>query len=196
MRKLGTFENLFPGLRGAVLAATLLQPQKWWFVSELAAHLGTRPSSLQRDLSALVGTGVLQQKRDGRRVYVRANVGSPFFPELAGLLQKTAGIIPRLKQAFEGDDAIRFAFVYGSVAKGRESAASDVDLCIVGARGLADLAPALKAMEKDFGREVNVTVFTPREWQQRLKRKDHFVRQIWQGRKTFVKGENDGLAAA
>jgi hypothetical protein len=42
-------DNLFSGIRQGVLAATLTRPEKWWYLSELADFLHTRPSSLQRD---------------------------------------------------------------------------------------------------------------------------------------------------
>src|SRR5262245_1065835 len=49
MRKPLALAALFPTVRGDVLAATLTQPEKWWFLSELAQSLGTSPSSLQRN---------------------------------------------------------------------------------------------------------------------------------------------------
>ena len=60
-------DSLFSGTRQAVLAATLTRPDKWWYLSELAEFLHTRPSSLQRELSALAQSGILEQRRDGRR---------------------------------------------------------------------------------------------------------------------------------
>ena len=54
---------LFPTIRGEILAATLSQPDKWWYLSELAKFLRTTPSTLQRDLKALVDGGILRQRR-------------------------------------------------------------------------------------------------------------------------------------
>jgi len=55
MRKnVPALDSLFPSVRQGVLAATLTQPEKWWYLSELADFLETRPSSLQRELSSLV----------------------------------------------------------------------------------------------------------------------------------------------
>ena len=65
MRKTATLQALFPTVRQGVLAATLMQPEKWWYLSELAADLGTRPSSLQRELAALVEIGILERRREG-----------------------------------------------------------------------------------------------------------------------------------
>jgi predicted transcriptional regulator len=52
-------------MRQGVLAATLAQPSKWWYLSELADRLGTTPSSLQRELSSLVASGILSHRREG-----------------------------------------------------------------------------------------------------------------------------------
>src|SRR5437870_3126394 len=41
MRKPAALAALFPTVRGDVLAATLTQPEKWWYLSELAQFLGT-----------------------------------------------------------------------------------------------------------------------------------------------------------
>ncbi len=97
MRKVSTLDALFPTVRAGVLTATLLQPDHWWFMTELARHLEVTPSSLQRELESLVASGFLLRHQDGRRVYFKANTESPLFPELRGLVDKTAGIIPELK---------------------------------------------------------------------------------------------------
>jgi hypothetical protein len=36
---------------------------------------------------------------DGRRSYAKANEDSPIFPELRGLVEKTSGIVPMLRDA-------------------------------------------------------------------------------------------------
>jgi hypothetical protein len=68
MRKtLPALDSLFPSVRQGVLATTLTLPEKWWYLSEFAKFLHTRPSSLQRELSSLEQSGILQQPKDGRR---------------------------------------------------------------------------------------------------------------------------------
>ena len=41
MRNSSVLTALFPHVRQGVLAATLTQPSKWWYLSELADRLGT-----------------------------------------------------------------------------------------------------------------------------------------------------------
>src|SRR5687767_13301655 len=101
MRKSSTMGALFPGVRGRILAATLSQPDKWWYLSELARFLALGPSSLQRELKALTAGGILAEKRDGRRVYFKAESRSPLFENLRGLIEKTAGLVPTLRSALD-----------------------------------------------------------------------------------------------
>jgi DNA-binding transcriptional ArsR family regulator len=97
LRKSLVLDALFPAIRQQILAATLLEPEKWWYLTELASHLGTSPSSLQRELGALTRSGLLEHRQDGRRTYYKANTASPVFSELHELFGKTAGIIPTLQ---------------------------------------------------------------------------------------------------
>jgi len=69
MLKSSVLDALFPAIRQQILAATLLEPEKWWYLTELASHLGTSPSSLQRELGALTRSGLLEHRQDGRRTY-------------------------------------------------------------------------------------------------------------------------------
>jgi len=80
MRKAAALAALFPTVRGDVLAATLTQPDKWWYLSELAQFLRTTPSSLQRELKTLVDGGTLQTRREGARAYFKADTRSPALP--------------------------------------------------------------------------------------------------------------------
>src|ERR1700719_1596792 len=101
MRKTAELDALFPTIRAVVLSATLLQPEHWWFLTELARYLEVTPSSLQRELDSLVHAGVLLRRKDGRRSYFKANAESPVYPELRSLMNKTTGIVPSLRDALK-----------------------------------------------------------------------------------------------
>jgi predicted nucleotidyltransferase len=194
MRNSSVLSALFPQIRQRVLAATLTQPDKWWYLSELADRLGTSPSSLQRELSSLVTSGILARRREGTRAYFKAETKSPVFRDLQQLFEKTAGLFDTMeKMLVPFGRKILCAFVYGSVARGGEHATSDVDLLIVGRIGLSDLSPALRKAEERLGREVNVTTYSPEEFQDRIKSRDHFLTAVLRGRKQFVRGGQSDL---
>ncbi len=196
MRRPPIITALFPGIRGRILAAMLARPEKWWYLSELSAFLKTQPSSLQREMSSLTEAGILEQWRDGRRIYLRPDTRSPVFLELKGLFDKTEGIIPVLKQEMEPfGERIQLAFVYGSMARSAEKSESDVDLLVIGTVGLADLIPVLRAAEQTLGRPVNATVFTGGEFGRKAQNHDHFLSGVLGNAKQFVKGSEHELEA-
>src|SRR3984885_16257044 len=194
MRNSSVLNALFPQVRQGVLAATLGQPDKWWYLSELAGRLGTRPSSLQRELSSLVASGILVHRREGTRAYFKAETQSPVFRDLQQLFEKTAGLAPILEQVLKPfGNKIQSAFIYGSVARSQEHSMSDVDVMVIGRAGLADLSPALRKAEARLGREVNVTAYSPEEFREKIKSGDHFLAAVLRGRKQFVKGGQSDL---
>lgn len=136
----------------------------------------------------------MQQRKDGRRTYFKAETRSPIFRELRGIFEKTVGLIPTLRAAvrpFAGK--IVCAVVYGSIARREEHATSDVDLMIVGNVGLGDLARALRKAEKRLGREVNVTNYSVDEFRKKVADGDHFLTSVLKGSLQFVKGEQRDL---
>ena len=194
MRKKRPVDALFPKTRQGILAATYGQPERWWYLSELAGQLNTIPSSLQRELRSLVASGILRQRRDGRRLYFQAETESPIFPELSGLVAKTLGVTEALRSALaKFKDGVACAFLYGSVARRQEHALSDVDLVVIGQIGLADLSAPLRALERKFGREFNVTSYTPGEFSRKVEARNHFVMSLLRGEKVFLKGGADEL---
>lgn len=195
MRISRAIDALLPRTRQAILAATLMHPDRWWYLSDLAKHLGVRPSSLQRELAALVNVGILQQRRDGNRVYFRPHPACPFLPELQGLMTKTVGLVDVLREVLEPFAAhIDWAFVYGSIARTEELASSDVDLLIIGRVGLAAIAPALRQAETRLNRPVNPILYTQEEFATKYTAGHAFLRAVLDGEKLCILGEPHALA--
>lgn len=194
MRKSPIIEALFPEIRGKILGATLMRPDKDWYLSELSSFLHTQPSSLQREIDALSKAGILKQWRDGRRVYLKPDALSPIFSDLKSLFAKTTGLVPVLQQAMEDlGDRIKVAFLYGSVARSEEVSESDIDLMIIGAAGLSEMIPAIKRSEAILGRPINPTVYSTEEFKRKARLHDHFLSTVLGGARQFIKGDEREL---
>jgi DNA-binding transcriptional ArsR family regulator len=192
MRNIRPLDALLPKTRQGILSALLVQPEKTWYVSELARRMGVPSSSLQRELQDLTASGILKTHRQGRMVYFQANADSPIFPDLRGLLIKTAGVVDVLADALKPlATKVRVAFVYGSMATGSEQSSSDIDLMLVGTLTPAELALPLRRARELLGRDVNPSVYTPAEFRKKRADKDHFLTRVLDKPKLFVLGNSN-----
>ena len=146
----------------------------------------------------LVDARLILRTDRGRTTFYQANRACPVFNELRGLVIKTAGVADVLRAALlPVRERIDVAFIYGSVAKARMRVSSDIDLFVVGAVGFGEVVDRLSTAQTELAREVNPTVFDPREFERRMKQGDHFVSSVVDGPKVFVIGgqhELDRLA--
>jgi DNA-binding transcriptional ArsR family regulator len=194
MSKLHALDALLPKTRQGILATTLVQPEKAWYVSELARRLGVPSSSLQRELHDLSEVGILKTHKQGRMVYYQANTDSPVFPDLRGLLFKTAGLVDVLADALKPLTArLQTAFVYGSMAAGNEQSDSDIDLMLVGQVSPKELALPLRRARDLLGREINPTVYTSAEFDKKQSANDPFLKQVLDKPRLFVLGNDNEL---
>ncbi|MCX6605177.1 MAG: ArsR family transcriptional regulator [Acidobacteria bacterium] len=178
-----------------LLSAVLLQPNRAWYLSELARHLNVPPSSVQRELTQFVRAGIFAKRQDGNRVYFQADPTCPIFPELSSILTKTVGLADVVRQALAPlATELDLAFIYGSIATSKEHSSSDVDLMLIGAATLADLAIPLRSLESSLARSVNPTVYSTEEFRRRVAAKNHFLLSVLETKLLFILGTDNDLA--
>jgi predicted nucleotidyltransferase len=91
---------------------------------------------------------------------------------------------------------IRAAFVYGSIAKGDDTAASDIDLMVISDRlTYADLFAALERASTQLGRKVAPTIYSSKELAKRVKQDNAFVARVLAQPKLWLIGDERDLAA-
>jgi predicted nucleotidyltransferase len=182
-------EVLFGRTRRAVLALLYGHADEEFYLRQIIRAAGVGQGSMQRELKMLVGSGLVLRRALGRQVYFKANPDSPVYAELRSLLLKTAGVADVLREALAPLAArIEVAFVYGSVARGDERRASDVDVMVIGDASFADVSQALGPAQQRLGREVNPTVYSPAEYRKKLAAGHHFVRSVTEREKLFLFG--------
>ena len=92
-------------------------------------------------------------------------------------------------------DRIDLAFVYGSVAGGRELATSDIDVLIVSGHDPRVLATVLAEAGEQLGREVNVTAYSTDEFRARVATGRPFLTSVLDGSKIWLLGSDAELRA-
>jgi predicted nucleotidyltransferase len=182
-------------LRARVIGWFFTHTDERFFVRQLTALLGEDSTNLSRELARLADLGVLACRSEGRQKYYRANPRCPVFAELRGLAVKTAGVVDVLREALTVlGERVEVAFIYGSLARGEEKARSDVDVMVIGEAGFGEVVDALGAAQEKLGREVNPTVYPPREFRDKLESGHHFLAAVYSEPKLFLIGDENDLA--
>lgn len=185
-------DALFSKTKQAILSKLLINHKKWWYHRNLAKNLSTSPSSLQRDLALFCKIGILLKKSDGNRVYYKANPDLPIFKELQSVMIKTSGLRDHVFNILIGyKKKIFAAFIYGSVARGEEVATSDIDLMIIGDVLLEDLVKKIRKVEKQIDREINPTLYSLSEFQEKVKSQNYFIVEVLKNKKIMLMGNID-----
>lgn len=186
---------LFTPVQQRVLGLLFGQPERRFQSAELIRLAGAGTGAVHRLLTRLAATGLAQVETVGNQKFYRANVHAPVYAELVGLVRKTVGLAGPLQAALAPlADRITAAFVYGSVAKGADRAASDIDLMVIADDlDYATLTAALAAAEESLARPVNPNLMTPAEWRRKRAEADSFAARIAAQPKVFVIGSEDEL---
>lgn len=194
------------GLAGALFSMTqrrmlgLLfgQPDRRFYANELIALTGSGSGAVQRELQRLTDSGLVTATKEGSRRYFQANAVAPLFDELRSIVLKTVGAAEPLKAALAPlASQVQLALVYGSIAKSRETASSDLDLLVVSdSLTLEKLYAALAPAERQLARKVSVTLYTPAEYQRRRLEKNPFLTNVLAGGCVELIGSTHELAAA
>lgn len=181
---------LFGKTRQTLLALLYTRADEEHLQESLIQLAGLGRGTVQRELEFLERAGVVRRTLRGRQVYFQANRDSPIYAELRGLVVKTAGVADALRATLAAlAGRIRVAFVYGSVARGSERRASDVDLMVIGEASFAEVSDALGRVQEAIGREVNPSVYAPADFRAKVAAKQHFLSTVLKDEKIFLIGD-------
>jgi predicted nucleotidyltransferase len=185
---------LFGIYRQRVLGLLLLNPERSYYVREIARLTNTAAGTLHKELARLAAAGLLVRESAGNQVRYSANRDCPIFGELASILRKTSGLVDVLAEALSPvENQINLAFVFGSLARGEQESGSDVDVMLVGGIGFADAVRVLHPVQATLQREINPVVYSPDEFHRRNKNGDSFIREVVAKPKLFIVGNENEL---
>ncbi len=195
-RQAGLADALFSGTQQRVLGLLFGQPERSFYATELIGLVGAGSGAVQRELTRLAESGLVTVRPIGNQKHYQANAASPIFSELSAIAQKTVGLAEPLRDALARlAPKIRAAFVYGSVAKRQDTAASDIDLMLLSDElSYGDVFSALEAASAKLGRTVNPTILTRKEFAKRVKGQDAFLTRVLAQPKVWLIGGEDDIA--
>jgi len=194
----GLADALFTATQQRVLGLLFGQPERSFFATELFALAGAGRGGVQRELGRLEESGLVAVSRVGNQKHYQANAAAPIFAELCTIVAKTGGPAAALQAALATLGArVRFATLYGSVAKGTDRAQSDIDVLVVAddvtlEKVFAALAPA----EKRLGRHISPTLYTPAEFRRRRAGRNPFLEKVFAGEHQVLIGDENAAVRA
>lgn len=191
----GLSNALFSKVQQRVLALIFGHPERSFYTSEIVRAVRSGVGAVERELSRLQHSGLVTVERIGNQKHYRANRDAPIFEELRGLVVKTVGLAEPIRRSFQPyAGTIKAAFVFGSVAKGTDTAQSDIDLMVIGDElSYSDLYTAAQSAEDRLRRKVNPLFLSSKDWQRKASERGSVVSKVSRSPKIFIIGSEKDL---
>jgi predicted nucleotidyltransferase len=189
-------ERLFTSrVRVRLLTLFITHPSESFYIRQITRITGETYNNIRQELQNLAALGFIQEERQANALYYKVNTEHFLFPEIKILILKTEAVGDRLREALSTLGNIQVAFLYGSTAKGTDFPSSDIDLMVIGEVNLDVLDKMINTIEEEIGRTVNYTLFSAKEWQNRVKQRNSFVKDVLIHKKIFLLGDINDLSA-
>ncbi|MCG9478678.1 MAG: nucleotidyltransferase domain-containing protein [Actinomycetia bacterium] len=144
---------------------------------------------VQREVEKI---GLIVSSAQGNRIYYKLNQDCPIAQDLKNVFLKTVGVAEIIRESFK-EEGIKFAFIYGSYARGEENLSSDIDLMVIGDISSKRLSSILSEPRGKLMREINYAVFSLDKFIKKATEKDHFINSILNDKKIYIIGNEDEL---
>jgi predicted nucleotidyltransferase len=147
-------ERLFTSkTRKGILSLLMFNQDSDFHLRDIARRIGVSPIYASAELKNLAKLNLVSASKKANLTLYRINRGSPILQELRQLFIKTDYFGETAKK-FLGEGA-KYAFIYGSFARGEETASSDIDMFVIGSIKEDELIRAVQKLEAETSREVN-----------------------------------------
>jgi len=186
---------LFGKARRRVLGLLFGNPERSFSVNDVLRSAGMGSGAVQRELQRFSDSGLVTVVRQGNQKRYQANRLSPIFAELRSIAVKTFGVADVILNGLQPvADLIACAFIYGSVAKGTDSATSDIDVLVISeSLDYARLLTLLSDAEQRLQRSVHPMILKTRELSRKRDEDSAFVIRVIEGPKIFLIGSEREL---
>ncbi len=146
-----------------------LNPSARHYLNELAKLLGVDPGNLDRKLKELEREGVFFSEKEGNLKYYSLNKSYPLLAELKKLHNIKYGMERKLASRLKEVKGLEEAYIFGSYAKDKFGAESDIDILLIGGHSSLEAIKIISEMEREYKREFNIADMTEKEFRNRKK---------------------------
>lgn len=190
-------EQLFGSkTRVKLLQLFLANPGRSFYVRELTRKIDEQINSVRRELSNLLGIGIIKSDSVNNKLYYEVNQGYKHFTALQSIFSVE---VPQqdVSPASQGDLLKRLQAVGAFdviIASGSlvGQQVGEVDLLLIGSSNKQKLEKLIKTVELEEGNPVRYTVIPESEFKYRLDIKDRFLSTVLNGKHTVL-ADTSGL---
>ncbi len=170
----------------SILGFFFLHEHESLYINELVRLLKVDKRNLVKKLKELEGEGLFINKPTGNLKYYSLNKKYPLYNEYKKLVTKTIGFEYQLKNILIDIPHIKKAYIYGSYAKDRMDASSDIDIIVIGDHDIKTLQNRISSLQKTITRDINAINISEKEFKQKVKNKNLFIYNIMNNKKIKV----------
>ncbi|MHB8155350.1 MAG: nucleotidyltransferase domain-containing protein [Candidatus Omnitrophota bacterium] len=149
------------------------------YINELARILELDPKNTETKLKELEKEGLFKSEFRGKQRYFYLAKDNPVLEHYRQIFLKTHGIEKRLKDMIGNIKGFKEVYLFGSYASNKMDSSSDIDLLAIGTHSVLELQRVITNLQKDTGREFNVTNLSIKEFEAKKKNKDPFINSIF-----------------
>ena len=169
-------EQLFTSkTRIRILSLLMFNQDKEYHLREIGRIINTSPKYVGKELEKLLKINLVNKYEKGNMNIYSVNKSNVILNELKQIFLKTDYLGELIRKELK--DKVKYAFIYGSFAKGEENKSSDIDLFAVGKIKEDELIKIIQRLEKTVKREVNYVLWNENTFKQRAK-SHHLLKTI------------------
>ena len=185
-------EKLFTSkTRTRLLMLLLFNQKRDYHLRELARLVQTSPIHVAREMENLATLNLVKKTKKANLSIYSINPSCVFLSELKAIFLKTEYIGNIVRKYLKGK--AQYALIYGSLAQGTETPASDVDLFVVSEMQEDDLVTFLPQIEGVLNREINYVLWNQKTFIQNAKGGHYLLRSIKGKKIIMLIGDEDGF---
>lgn len=174
MNRIRMLERLFGSrTRVKLLRLFLTNPGVEFFVREISRKVDEQLNSVRRELANLSSLGVVEAIGRDDKKYFHLNTGFVLSEELRAVLLKSQVLVQQdFLKRIKDSGKVKYLALTGSFVGNKQTA---TDLVVVGKVDRALFSRAIDKFQRELGREINYTLMTPREYNERRSLGDKFL---------------------
>ncbi len=182
-------EQLFTSkTRIKILSLLMFNQDKEYHLREIARLINVSPKYVGKELEKLLKINLVNRYEKGNMHIYSINKENIILNELRQIFIKTDYLGELIRKELK--DKVKYAFIYGSFAKGEETESSDIDLFVIGNMKEDDLIKIIQKLEKTTNREINYVLWNENTFKQRAK-SHHLLKTIKKSKIIMLIGDEN-----